>query len=282
MAKTYQIIIHPCHIIQCQFPCGLFSFPAHSYHNWWAYRYYICEVLALINVVGQMFLMDRFFEGEFIRFGLNVILYMNTDEENRIDPLTYIFPRMTKCTFFKYGVSGEVERHDAVCILPLNVVNEKIYIFLWFWFILLTVLTVFTLVYRVLVIFSPRMRVYLLRIRFRLVKRESVETIVRQSKMGDWFLLYVLGENIDMFIYRDVIHELAAKLQATNSSHHHHHQHHSPSAPPPHRTSNKTPLMASSTNTTTTTTTGVGATSDFDEKRVSTSNGKKLGFVEEV
>lgn len=177
-------------------------------------------MLAFINVVGQIFLMDLFFEGEFLRFGLHVIMFLDTsDDEDRIDPLSYIFPRMTKCTFYKYGVSGEVERHDAVCILPLNVVNEKIYVFLWFWFILLTLLSALTLVYRVLIIFSPRMRVYLLRMRFRLVKRESVEIIVRLSKMGDWFLLYVLGENIDMFIYRDVIHELAQKLSTTSNGH---------------------------------------------------------------
>lgn len=23
------------------------------YHNWWAYKYYLCEVLALINVIGM-------------------------------------------------------------------------------------------------------------------------------------------------------------------------------------------------------------------------------------
>lgn len=61
----------------------------------------------------------------------------------------------------------QVERHDAICILPLNVVNEKIYIFLWFWFIVLAILTAITLFYRVVIIFSPRMRVYLLRLRFR-------------------------------------------------------------------------------------------------------------------
>lgn len=114
-----------------------------------------------------MFLMNRFFEGDFIKFGLQVLTYMQEDQEDRLDPMIYIFPRMTKCTFYKYGVSGEVERHDAICILPLNVVNEKIYIFLWFWFILLTILTAMTLLYRVIIIFSPRMRVYLLRLRFR-------------------------------------------------------------------------------------------------------------------
>ena len=30
-----------------------------------------------------------------------------------------------------------------MCVLPLNVVNEKIYIFLWFWFVILSAWTVF-------------------------------------------------------------------------------------------------------------------------------------------
>ncbi|XP_076749831.1 innexin family member shaking B isoform X3 [Xylocopa sonorina] len=152
------------------------------FHNWWAYR------------------------------------FLESDQEDRVDPMIYVFPRMTKCTFFKYGVSGEVERHDAVCILPLNVVNEKIYVFLWFWFLFLGVLSFVTVLYRIVIIFSPRTRVYLLRLRFRLVRREAVETIVRRSKVGDWFLLYMLGENLDTVIYRDVMHELANKL----ASRHHH------------------------------------------------------------
>ena len=81
-------------------------------------------------------------------FGLEVIAFAEQDQEDRLDPLIYVFPRMTKvrrflfprfqrfvlqCTFHKFGTSGEVEKHDALCLLPLNIVNEKVYIFLWFW-----------------------------------------------------------------------------------------------------------------------------------------------------
>jgi len=96
-----------------------------------------------------MFLMNRFFDGAFLTFGIDVLKFLESDQEDRVDPMIYVFPRMTKCTFYKYGVSGEVERHDAVCILPLNVVNEKIYVFLWFWFLFLGVLSFFTVLYRV-------------------------------------------------------------------------------------------------------------------------------------
>jgi len=181
-------------------------------HNWWAYRYFFCELLAFINIIGQMFLMDRFFEGAFFTFGLEVIAFAERDQEDRLDPMVYIFPRMTKCTFHKFGASGEVEKHDALCILPLNIVNEKIYIFLWFWFLILGVLSALVVVYRLVIIISPRMRAYLLYIRFRLIKREVINTIVKKSKMGDWFLFYMLGQNVDSIIFKEVMHELARRL----------------------------------------------------------------------
>jgi hypothetical protein len=45
--------------------------------------------------------------------------------------------QMTKCTFYKFGGSGTIQRFDSLCVLSMNIVNEKIYIFLWFWFIIL-------------------------------------------------------------------------------------------------------------------------------------------------
>ena len=57
-----------------------------------------------------------------------------------------------------------------------------------------------------------RMRAYLLYIRFRLIKREVINTIVKKSKMGDWFLFYMLGQNVDSIIFKEVMHELARRL----------------------------------------------------------------------
>ena len=48
---------------------------------------------------------------------------------------------MTKCTFHKFGPSGTVQKFDGLCVLPLNIINEKIYVFLWLWFIFLAVVS---------------------------------------------------------------------------------------------------------------------------------------------
>ncbi|XP_023724848.1 innexin shaking-B [Cryptotermes secundus] len=183
-----------------------------QYHNFWAFKYFFCEFLALVNVIGQIFLMDHFLDGEFFTYGIDVINFMQSDQEDRVDPMIYIFPRMTKCTFYKYGVSGEVERHDSICILPLNIVNEKIYIVLWFWFIILAILTLLLIIYRLCMVTSYRLRAYLFKINYGLIRRSDIEKITRHYSVGDWYLLYMIGVNIDARIFNEVFHELAEKI----------------------------------------------------------------------
>ena len=156
--------------------------------------------------------MDRFFEGTFLTYGIEVMNFAQRDQEDRMDPMVYIFPRMTKCIFHFFGRSGEIERHDAMCILPLNIINEKVYIFLWFWCIILILLTVLVTPYRILLIISPRLRAHQMYLRFRMLKREVINIIIKKSQVGDWLVIYLLGQNIDSLIFKEVIQELARKL----------------------------------------------------------------------
>ena len=114
-----------------------------------------------------------------------VLSFADRDQEDRIDPMVYIFPRspsltlhklpvvnsiktrLTKCTFHKFGSSGELEKHDALCILPINIFNEKIYIFLWFWMLILGALTALVVVYRFALCISSSLRTYLFKLRYR-------------------------------------------------------------------------------------------------------------------
>ena len=69
--------------------------------------------------------------------GVDVLGMSEMEPESRIDPMARVFPKMTKCTFHKYGSSGTIEKVDSLCILPLNIINEKIYIFLFLWLMIL-------------------------------------------------------------------------------------------------------------------------------------------------
>lgn len=95
-----------------------------------------------------MYLMNRFFDGEFMSYGTRIMQLADVPQENRVDPMVYIFPRVTKCIFYKYGASGSLQKHDSLCILPLNIVNEKTYVFIWFWYMILLVLLAALLTFR--------------------------------------------------------------------------------------------------------------------------------------
>ena len=75
-------------------------------HNGWALRFFLCELLNLMNVIGQIFLTDRFLGGEFTRYGIEVVQFLDQDPETRVDPMARVFPRITKCVFHKFGSSG--------------------------------------------------------------------------------------------------------------------------------------------------------------------------------
>ena len=49
-----------------------------------------------------------------------------------------------------------------MCILPLNIVNEKIYLVLWWWYIVLSVLSAMAVLYRLTSILLPDLRTWML------------------------------------------------------------------------------------------------------------------------
>lgn len=108
-----------------------------------------------------------------------------------------------------------MQKHDAMCILPINIVNEKVYIFLWFWFYILAIVTAFALIFRALIIFNPRLRVIATHTHCRLANPDYIREVLRYGRVGDWFLLDLLAKNIDPINFRDLIIDLKDKLELT-------------------------------------------------------------------
>lgn len=184
-----------------------------KHHNFSFYMYCVAEVLNLLNVIFQMIVMNRFLGGEFLKYGINVLAFSEWDWSLRYDPMIKIFPRLTKCTFHRYGSSGDVQKHDAMCILPINIINEKIYIFLWFWFVFLFLITLGNLVYRVLTIVSSKMRLSKVQTNCRLANRDALEAILKHGDIGDWFLLNLLSKNLDAVNFRDLVNQFFRRLE---------------------------------------------------------------------
>ena len=115
---------------------------------------------------------------------------------------------MTKCTLNTYGPSGTVQKHDGLCILPINVFNEKLYLFIWFLFIGLGFFVVLFTVVGGIVICSRDFRKAYLSL-YILPDRKDMKLklsrILDMTGFGDWMMYYLLAKNIDRVIFTQIM-----------------------------------------------------------------------------
>ena len=67
-------------------------------------------------------MLNWLFDGDFHSYGYDVLAYYKfgySPKTGPINPMTVLFPKMTKCRFFSYGPTANIEAHDALCLLPL-------------------------------------------------------------------------------------------------------------------------------------------------------------------
>ncbi|KAL7061375.1 hypothetical protein AAHC03_010056 [Spirometra sp. Aus1] len=124
-----------------RFSVPLFSRPRGNYIF---FAYLSLKLLYLANAVAQMFLMQAFlgFEPTTLPFGVQVLENIFKGQDWQV---TLTFPRVGFCLVKMKQLGVTTNAVTAQCALPVNMLNEKIYIFLWWWILLAAVLTVFSL-----------------------------------------------------------------------------------------------------------------------------------------
>ena len=112
--------------------------------------------------------------------------------------------------------SGDQTKETYMCILPLNIANEKIFFAFWLLFMLLFSVSVLAIVYRILTLASPSFRKRAIKKlidmdRWRPSKIEDFlgRGILKPTAIGDWYMLLRVGKNIDGHYFNLFVDELA-------------------------------------------------------------------------
>jgi innexin len=110
------------------------SFEAESYLT---VVYLIMKLLFVVNIFGQFLLLDAFLGPKYHLYGYQMLkdLWQGFSWKE-----SGHFPRVTFCDF-KVRDVGHVRPYTVQCVLVVNLFNEKIYIFLWFWLVMLLLVT---------------------------------------------------------------------------------------------------------------------------------------------
>ena len=126
--------------------------------------------------------------------------------------------QVTKCSFYKYGPSGSIQIHDAMCVMALNIINEKIYIILWFWFIILFIVSSLAIIWRILTICLHSRSTKFNQIVFSTTSPGRLNpwntlTVTQRCDFTDWLFLNYLAKNMDALVFKDLFIGLAEDLE---------------------------------------------------------------------
>ncbi|CAD5118919.1 DgyrCDS7593 [Dimorphilus gyrociliatus] len=104
--------------------------------------YLITKVLYLVSSIGQFFLVSYMLGFNLSSYSLKALYDMSNGNDLAESKF---FPRVTMCNF-KVRRLGTINDVNLQCVLPINLFNEKIFIFIWIWIIFAIVLQAFSFI----------------------------------------------------------------------------------------------------------------------------------------
>lgn len=165
------------------------------------YKYFLCHIFLMVNLFAQIIILNAVFNNQFITYGFDVLYYILIDSDiyglrgvdgdmnDMNNPMDFVFPKVTGCTYREGSMGGgSPDRHEFLCILPLNILHDKMFLMIWFWFVVLAVLTMAQIAYDCLYLFASK---YLFERRFG----------KHSASMSELFLLDLIGTNSDKMAF---------------------------------------------------------------------------------
>ena len=154
--------------------------------NIYTIKYFIFEVLNLFILIGNGYINNLILQKRFISLGLDIFSYYRNidklgDDNMFNNPLYDIFPTVTKCDFYIVSTVGQIDNFDVMCHLPVNRLNEKIFIVIWYWFFILSFLSVTSII------------------------TATVRIVLDGKMFGEKFMRQQISKNVDTVIFEEFI-----------------------------------------------------------------------------
>jgi len=149
------------------------------------------KCINLLNVLFQFYMINRFVGHGRLDWGFKVL----HDAANGIFwDQNGFFPRLSYCEFKREDMASQTIIKETYCVLMLNMVNEKIFTVLYFWFLGLFIVTLIDLVHSLAIYTFDGMRLHEGKRYLKNVQQLAPDALVT-SETKNAFVLDVLGRD---------------------------------------------------------------------------------------
>jgi len=165
--------------------------------------------LYFLNAIGQLFLLNEFLGNRFYIFGWEILVAFVQGSDWSMSPR---FPRMTLCDIDLRQLTN-VQRWTFQCVLPINMYNEKFFVFLWFWFVIISFLSLLNFIATIILALVPNYRETFVKKYLKttkIIKQEACtkktinKFIFRYLKQDGVFVLKQISDNTNTVVTQDV------------------------------------------------------------------------------
>lgn len=154
-----------------------------------------------------------------IRYCQAILALLNGDSINWMFHSEIIFPKVAKCTYEPYGPLGSTQIFDALCLLPLNMLNQKLFIIVWIWYIFQLIVSILNLLYWSIVSCSENVRIYILHKKtMKSVSRKMIRNATCKAHLGHFFVLNQIAKNTNPETFVKLISNLALNRTKPNQN----------------------------------------------------------------
>ena len=145
----------------------------HRKNNSYFAKFVLCEFANLLVLLITWWGLDIFLRFKFHSYGWNVVQWYREDigsgfvqkrfvRKGQTNPFCTVFPTEVSCTLPSIGAGGGGQLFNGLCVLSQNIINEKIFLVIWFWLVILTMISIPHFVFRIMTLVCPWFRLFLL------------------------------------------------------------------------------------------------------------------------
>ncbi|CAF0857280.1 unnamed protein product [Rotaria sordida] len=138
--SSLKLFLDAQYMLKGEICCG---YHCSNFYLGYTIMYFTVKALYVINTMTQFFLLNTFLSFNFTSFGPQGINKIFTEGDWFESPR---FPRVTMCDFMVRRLGSNQHWYAVQCTLPINMFNEKIFLGIWIWLIVLTILNILSII----------------------------------------------------------------------------------------------------------------------------------------